>query len=142
VRIEGTRSFAAPREQVWDALVDPQLLGEFLPGLESLKVQDETHWSAVMRLPMSPISLNLDFELRERSRPAHALLSAKGKRLGASADVQTNFDLSEAAAGTKMDWFADVELGGMLGRLAPAMRPVAQRQAEKFLDKLETKLTT
>ncbi len=141
MRIEGTRSFAAPREQVWDALVDPQLLGEFLPGLESLKVQDETHWSAVMRLPMSPISLNLDFELVERSRPAHAVLAAKGKRLGASADVRTTFDLSEAATGTTMAWFADVELGGMLGRLAPAMRPVAQRQAEKFLDKLETKIS-
>src|SRR4051812_17661219 len=142
MRIEGSRSFAASREQVWDALVDPQLLGEFLPGLESLKIKDEAHWSAVMRLPMSPVSLNLDFELRERNRPAHAVLAANGKRLGASADVRTNFDLAEVATGTTMTWFADVELGGMLGRLAPAMRPVAQRQAEKFLDKLEKKLET
>ena len=140
MRIEGTRSFAAPRGQVWDALVDPQLLGEFLPGLESLQIKDETHWSAVMRLPLSPISLDLNFELAERSRPDHAVLTAKGKRLGASANVRTNFDLSEAAAGTKMAWFAEVELGGMLGRLAPAMKPVAQHQAEKFLDKLEQKL--
>jgi carbon monoxide dehydrogenase subunit G len=142
VRIEGTRSFAASRERVWDALVDPQLLGEFLPGLESLKVKDEAHWSAVMRLPMSPISLSLNFELVERSRPGHAVLTAKGKRLGASADVRTTFDLAEAASGTTMAWSADVELGGMLGRLAPAMRPVAQHQAEKFLDKLERKLET
>ena len=140
MRIEGTRSFAAPRERVWDALVDPQLLSEFLPGLESLKIADETHWSAVMRLPMSPISLDLNFELVERSRPDHAVLAAKGKRLGASADVRTTFDLAEAETGTTMTWFADVELGGMLGRLAPAMRPVAQRQAEKFLDKLEQKI--
>ena len=140
MRIEGTRDFAAPREQVWDALVDPQLLGEFLPGLESLNVRDETHWSAVMRLPLSPISLNLDFELVERDRPGHALLRAKGKRMGASADVRTNFDLAPAGDATAMAWWADVELGGMLGRLAPAMRPVAQHQAEKFLDKLERKL--
>ena len=134
------RAFPAPREQVWDALVDPQLLGDFLPGLESLKVQDETHWSAVMRLPLSPISLNLDFELLERDRPKHALLGAKGKRMGASADVRTTFDLSESAGGTRMAWFAEIELGGMLGRLAPAMRPIAQHQAERFLDKLEKKL--
>ena len=93
MQIGGTRQFAAPREQVWDALVDPQLLSEFLPGLESLKVKDETHWSATMRLPMSPISLDLAFELVERRRPGHALLSAKGKRLGASANVRTTFDL-------------------------------------------------
>ena len=93
-----------------------------------------------MRLPMSPISLDLAFELVERRRPGHALLSAKGKRLGASANVRTTFDLEAAGEGTAMAWSADVELGGMLGRLAPAMRPVAQRQAEKFLDKLERKL--
>jgi carbon monoxide dehydrogenase subunit G len=142
VQIGGTRQFAAPREQVWDALVDPQLLSQFLPGLESLKVSDETHWSAAMRLPMSPISLNLDFELVERRRPDHALLSAQGKRLGASANVRTTFDLEGAGEGTAMTWSADVQLGGMLGRLAPAMRPVAQHQAERFLDKLEQRLET
>jgi carbon monoxide dehydrogenase subunit G len=142
VRIEGTREFEALREQVWDALVDPELLAEFLPGLDSLKVRDETHWSAVMRLPHSPISLTLAFELLERRRPEHALLEAAGKRLGASATVRTTFALAEADGRTAMTWFADVELGGMLGRLAPAMRPVAQQQAERFLDKLEKRLET
>jgi carbon monoxide dehydrogenase subunit G len=136
------RQFAAPREQVWDTLVDPELLAEFLPGLDSLKVRDETHWSAVMRLPHSPISLTLDFELLERRRPERALLTAAGKRLGASATVATTFDLTPADGRTTMSWSADVELGGILGRLAPTVRPVAQHQAERFLDKLEQRLAS
>jgi len=140
VVIGGTREFAAQRERVWDLLVDPHVLADFLPGLESLEVADETHWSALMRLPHSPVSLKLAFELAERRRPEHALLHADGKKLGASVAVRTAFDLTDAAGATAMAWSADVALGGMLRRVESALKPVAQHQAEHFLDGLEKKL--
>jgi uncharacterized protein len=137
VHIEGTKRFAAPPTRVWDALVDPALLAGFLPGIQSLEVADESHWSAVMRLPMSPLSLKLDFKLDERVRPDRALLHARGKRLGGSAEVETSFDLAPAGQGTDMSWAADIELGGTLRRLSSVLRPVAQQQAERFLGRLE-----
>jgi uncharacterized protein len=140
VHIEGAKRFAAEPERVWDALVDPELLADFLPGVQSLEVADESHWSAIMRLPKSPVSLTLHFELRERSRPDRALLHARGKRLGGSAEVETSFDLAAVAEGTEMAWAADIQLGGTLGRLGAVLRPVAQQQAERFLDRLERKL--
>jgi carbon monoxide dehydrogenase subunit G len=140
VQIEGTKHFAAPPARVWDALVDPELLAGFLPGVQSLQVADDSHWSAVMRLPMSPVSLTLRFELRERARPDRALLQARGKRFGGSADVETTFDLVAAGEGTEMGWAADIRLGGTLSRLGPMLRPVAQQQAERFLDRLERRL--
>ena len=121
--IGGTREFAAARERVWELLVDPEVLADFLPGVQSLDVKDALHWSAEMRLPHSPVSLTLDFELVEQTPPEHALLKAKGKRLGASVDVRTAFDLTEAGGRTAMAWSADIDLGGMLNRLAPAIQP-------------------
>ena len=141
MRIEGTRRFQAPREVVWDALVDPQLLGDFLPGIRELDVADASHWTAVMRLPFSPVSLKLAFELRERRRPYRALLHACGKRLGAGAEVETSFELVEADGATRMEWRADVELTGALRRVGGGMlRPVAQQQAERFLDRLDQQI--
>jgi carbon monoxide dehydrogenase subunit G len=140
VRIEGTKRFAAPPERVWDALVDPELLADFLPGIESLEVHDESHWSAGMRLPHSPLSLTLEFELRDRRRPDHALLHAHGKRLGASAKVDTSFDLQAADGATDMAWAADIAFGGALGPLGGVLRPLAQQHAERFLDRLEQRL--
>jgi uncharacterized protein len=134
------KRFAAAPERVWDALVDPELLADFLPGVQSVQVGDESHWSAVMRLPKSPVSLTLHFELRERSRPGRALLHAHGRRLGGSAEVETSFTLAADGEGTEMEWAADIELGGTLGRLGSLLRPVAQQQAERFLDRLERKL--
>jgi carbon monoxide dehydrogenase subunit G len=140
VVIGGTREFAAPRERVWDLLVDPHVLADFLPGLESLQVADPTHWSACMRMPRSPVTVTLDFELTEHTAPEHALLEARGKKLGASVEVRTAFDLTDAAGATAMAWSADVALGGMLGKLEPGLRPVAQQQAERFLDGLDRRL--
>ncbi len=138
--IGGTREFAAARERVWELLVDPEVLADFLPGVQSLDVKDPSHWSAEMRLPKAPVALTLHFELVEERPPEHALLRAKGKRLGASVDVHTAFDLTDAGGRTAMAWSADIDLGGMLNRLAPAVEPVAERQAAKFLDDLERRL--
>jgi carbon monoxide dehydrogenase subunit G len=140
VVIGGTREFSAPRERVWTLLVDPEALIDFLPHVQGLDLKDDTHWSAEMRLPMSPLALTLNFELVEQTPPEHALLNAKGKRLGASVDVRTAFDLTEIDGTTAMAWSADINLGGMLNRLAPALQPVAERQAVKFLDDLERRL--
>ena len=138
--IGGTREFNAPRERVWQLLVDPKVLIDFLPHVQDLNVADDTHWSAEMRLPKSPFALTLNFELVEQTPPEHALLNAKGKRLGASVDVRTAFDLTDVEGTTAMAWSADIGLGGMLNRLAPALQPVAERQAVKFLDDLERRL--
>ena len=139
--IGGTREFNAPRERVWELLVDPEVLADFLPGVESLAVKDASHWSADMRLPKSPVALKLHFELVDQQPPEHALLKAKGKKLGASVDVRTAFDLTDVEGRTAMAWSADIDLGGMLNRLAPAIEPVAERQAAKFLDDLERRLS-
>lgn len=138
--IGGTREFAAPRARVWELLVDPEVLADFLPGVQALHVTDASHWSAEMRLPKSPVAVTLHFQLVEERPPEHALLKASGKRFGASVDVRTAFDLAEADGGTAMAWSADIDLGGMLSRFAPAIEPVAQRQAAKFLDDLDRRL--
>jgi uncharacterized protein len=142
VHIEGVKRFVAPRERVWDALVDPELLADFLPGVQSLDVYDEAHWAALMRLPHSPVSLTVDFELRERVRPDRALLEARGKRFGAALTAHTSFDLAQdGGGGTEMAWGADIEFGGALKHITPMLRPVAQQQAERFLDRLDRRLS-
>jgi carbon monoxide dehydrogenase subunit G len=141
VHIEGVKRFAAPRERVWDALVDPELLAGFLPGVQSLDVYDDAHWAALMRLPHSPVSLTVEFELRERARPERAVLDARGKRFGAALTAHTAFDLAPDGEETEMTWAADIDFGGALKRVTPVLRPVAQQQAERFLDRLNRRLT-
>ena len=128
MRLEGTREFAAPREQVFEALTDAQLVGEAIPALRSLTVADHDHWVATVKVSIAP-KLKVHFELLDQRPPEHARLRAHGKNLGGSAKLDTSFDLEDGDGRTAMRYEAEFRLAGMLGRLGePALRPIAERQ--------------
>ncbi len=141
MRIEGTRELAAPRETVFAALVDPELVAESLSAVESVAVRDADHWTASVKLPIAP-RLTLSFELRERRPPEHARLRGQGRNLGSSITMDTSFDLVDAGGGTRMHYVAELTLGGLLGRLGDhALRPIAERQLERMLTAVERRVT-
>jgi uncharacterized protein len=138
VRVEGERTFAAPREAVFEALTDPELLAGMVPGVERVEVESPERWSATVSSPLGKgPSLPLRFELVDRRPPGHAGLRAKGGRLGAKIEVKSSFELADAGQSTRMRWHAEIRLGGLLRALdGPGFEPVARRQAEKSLDRL------
>jgi uncharacterized protein len=139
VRVEGERTFAAPREAVFEALTDPELLAGMVPGVESVDVDSPERWHASVKSPLGKgMSLPMKFELVDCRPPEHAGLSAKGGRMGAKIEMRSSFALDEAGTSkTTMRWHAEIRFGGLLKALdGPAFEPVARRQAEKSLDRL------
>lgn len=135
VRIEGARVFEEPRQAVFDALTDPHVMAEAVPGVERVEIQNETHWTARIKVPLGVGSLSFQFELLERQPPEHARLIARGKALGAGMLMDTEFELGEDRGRTDMRWRADVRLSGLLGRLGqPVVRPVAEHMVGGILD--------
>ena len=57
MKVEGTRSYAAPREAVWDVLNDPAEMAGLMPGVESFEILDESHWKAKVKVPLGLGSL-------------------------------------------------------------------------------------
>jgi carbon monoxide dehydrogenase subunit G len=143
MRIDGTREFAASREDVFAALTDPAVMASAMPGIREWDAPDPDRWTILIRLPLllSP-TLRIAVEVEERRPPAHARLRAAGASRGGGARVDTSFDLEEAAPGrTSMRWAADVELSGPLRALGGGiLEPVARRQAERTLDAVARKV--
>ena len=55
MRLEGTYLFAAPREAVWEALMDPAVLAGALPGGEQMEQTGENQYRAVMNVKVGPV---------------------------------------------------------------------------------------
>src|SRR5207248_3972274 len=85
MKIEGTRSFAAPRRVLWEVLNDPQQMAGVMPGVEHFDVQDDDHWTAnvVVPLGLGGLKMKIAFETTERREPEYAKLHAKGQGVGA-----------------------------------------------------------
>ena len=143
MRVEGTRSFAAPRAVVWDVLNSPEKMAELMPGVEGFEVQDDTHWSAKVKVPLGlgSLRMSIDFEKAESRPPEHARLQAKGKGVGAIMSMETQFHLSEDGGGTAMRWEADVRIFGQVASMGQrVVQPIVTQQVDNVLTALDKRV--
>jgi carbon monoxide dehydrogenase subunit G len=144
VKITGTRSYAASREQVWEVLNDPAEMAGLMPGVESFEIVDDTHWKAKVKVPLGlgSMKMSIDFEKAESRAPEHARLQAKGKGVGAIMSMETQFDLSEEGGdGTAMSWEADVRILGQVASMGKrVVQPIVNQQVENVLTALDKRV--
>ncbi len=55
VRLEGTYTFEAPREVVWEVLMDPHAIAQALPGTQTLEEIEENTYRGVMNVRVGPV---------------------------------------------------------------------------------------
>ena len=143
MKVEGTRTFAAPRETVWEVLNDPARMAQTMPGVESFDIQDDRHWKANVKIPLGlgglPMSVN--FEKTEERRPEFARLHAKGTGVGALMEMTTEFQLSDEGGGTAMRWQADVRIAGPVGSMGQrVLQPIVNQQVKSVLNALDAQV--
>jgi carbon monoxide dehydrogenase subunit G len=141
VHIEGERRFAAPREDVYRALTDPEEIGEAFAAIERINA-DGDEWTVTVR-PLLPGGFRLKFSVHveDRREPEHARLRAWGKTLAGRLSVNSSFDLSPDADGTRMRWTADLDAAGLFSGLRrQSLAPAAANQADRALRRLAERL--
>jgi uncharacterized protein len=141
VKVDGTRSFDAPRETVWGVLNSPERMAKLMPGVESFDVKDDTHWRANVKIPLGlgGLRMTFDFTKLEERHPEYAKLHAQGNGVGAIVSMDTAFDLAEAdGGGTEMKWEADVKIAGPVGSMGQrVLQPIVNQQVNSVLSALD-----
>ena len=141
MKVEGTKTFEAPRETVWEVLNDPARMAKTMPGVQGFEVQDDKHWKAnvVIPLGLGGLKMSINFEKLEERPSEQARLHAKGTGVGALLSMTTQFDLADAdGGGTSMRWEADVSVAGSVGAMGQrVLQPIVNQQVGQVLAALE-----
>ena len=143
MKFQGTVDIGAPRDRVWAFLMDPNDVGPCGPGVESIEVVDETHFKARAKVGIGFISarFNVDMEIAERDEPSRAVIKARGQAPGSVVDATATMALSDGAAGTTMDWSADVNIGGTIASVgARLIEGTANKMIGQTFDCIKAKL--
>jgi uncharacterized protein len=143
VKVQGERSFAAPRATVWRVLQDPAQMAEIMPGVESFDVADDRHWKANVKIPLGlgSLRMSINFEKLEEREPEYSQLRAKGTGVGALMNLVTQFNLSERDGETAMAWEADVRIAGPVGSMGQrVLQPIVNQQVQQVLSALDTQV--
>lgn len=116
LNFEGTFEVKAPRDKVWDFVIDPNKIGKCLPDLKSLQVEADNKFTAVARVGIGFMKGDFKFQLAivEQNPPSHARLKGTGSGVGSSVNMDTTIDLVDTEPGTKLTYKADVQIGGTL----------------------------
>ena len=136
LNFSGAPEVSAPREVVWQKLMDPHSVAPTAPGVEKVDRLDDTHYKVVSAFGVGAIKVRftLDVELSDLRAPEHAGMRARGKAPGSAVDVRAAIDLSEPAPGrTIMAWKSESEVSGTVasvgGRL---LESTAKKLTEAF----------
>jgi carbon monoxide dehydrogenase subunit G len=140
MNVSGERTFAAPRQAVWDVLNDPASMAQTMPGVESFDVHDAERWTATVKIPLGlgGLKMKIDMDKTEERAPEYAKLNIKGKGVGAMLSMVTSFELSDVGGGTAMKWAADVKIAGPVGSMGQrVLQPIVNQQVEHVLSALD-----
>jgi carbon monoxide dehydrogenase subunit G len=144
MQFSGTVQIAAPRDRVWDFLMDPNQVGSCGPGVESIEVIDADHFKAKAKVGVGFISARfvVDMTVAQRNEPDLAVLKAHGQAPGSAVDATANMSLSGPPEGpTTMDWSADVTIAGTLASVGARMiEGTANKMIGQTFDCIRSKL--
>ncbi|TJV20237.1 MAG: carbon monoxide dehydrogenase, partial [Mesorhizobium sp.] len=79
--IEGEERIAAPLQKVWEALNDPDVLRQTIPGCQSLEKKSDTEMAATVVVKIGPIkaTFNGEVTLRNLNPPHSYTIQGEGK---------------------------------------------------------------
>ncbi|MDQ3919141.1 MAG: carbon monoxide dehydrogenase subunit G [Acidobacteriota bacterium] len=145
MKIEGTHELRAPRERVWQALVDPAVLQRCIPGCERLEQTGENAYAATLRTGVGAIKgvFNGNVRLEEMRPPAHYRIVVDGKGQPGFLKGAGVLDLEEKDGGTLIRYAGDVQVGGTLASVGQRMiQGAAKMMAAQFFTSLEAEAQT
>lgn len=132
----------APRERVFAALTDPDILRQAIPGCESLAATSPTDFTATVAAKIGPLAARFQGSVRlaDVEPPVRYTLSGEGKGGPAGfAKVKASVELREEGAETVLAYSVKADIGGKLGQLGGAIVDrTARKLAGEFFQQFET----
>ena len=145
MKITGENQIAATPQQVWEALNDPVVLRQSIPGCESLEKISDSEFKAKVVTKIGPVktTFNGEVTLSDLDPPHGYTLSGKGSGGSAgNAKGSAKVSLTPNGDGTLLSYNVDAQITGKIAQLGSRLiQGSAKMLAGKFFDNFEAVVT-
>lgn len=142
MELKGDTLIPAPRESVWRALNDPEILRQSIPGCETIEKTSETDMTATVVAKVGPVkaSFNGKVTLSDLDPPNGYRITGEGKGGAAGfAKGGATVQLSDAEGGTLLSYQVDAQVGGKLAQIGSRLIDgTAKALAKEFFERFST----
>ncbi len=141
--IEGTYTFQAPIEQVWAALLDPDVLARSLPGIEHMRPTGPDAYEATMHVGVAAVkgAYSGKVVILDKQEPTHYRLQADGSSARGFVKAEGTVDLAQQNGNTIASYKGSAQLGGAIAGVGMRMvSGVAKMMINQFFGSIAEEL--
>jgi carbon monoxide dehydrogenase subunit G len=142
MELTGEHTFSAPRERVWEFLLDPETLKQCLPGCEKLDVIGPDEYSATMKIGIAMIKGTFAgrVKISEKQEPERYKMLVEGSGPQGQVSGEGTLELIEQDGKTVVRYHGDANVRGTIARVGARMiQPAARTIVGQFFGCLEGK---
>ena len=141
MKIEGSYTFNAPRERVWEVLLDPNIMAQCMPGCEGMREIGPDQYEATLKVGIASVkgTYKGKVSLKDKQPPSHYVLSGVGSGGPGFMQGDVAIDLEENEGRTVLKYSTDAKVGGLIASIGQRMlNGVAKMMVDQFFKKIET----
>ncbi|MEQ8357617.1 MAG: carbon monoxide dehydrogenase subunit G [Kiloniellaceae bacterium] len=139
MQMTGQYRIEAPRQSVWEALNDVEVLRACIPGVEEIEKTSDTSFSAKVRAKVGPVSARFagNVTLSDLDPPNGYTISGEGKGGAAGfAKGGAKVSLEEDGAATLLNYEVNAQVGGKLAQIGSRLIDgTAKKMADDFFSR-------
>ena len=139
MQMTGQYRIEAPRQTVWEALNDVEVLRACIPGVEEIDKTSDTSFTAKVRAKVGPVSARFagDVTLSDLDPPKGYTISGEGKGGAAGfAKGGAKVNLEEDGAATLLNYEVEAQVGGKLAQIGSRLIDgTAKKMADDFFSR-------
>ncbi len=136
MELTGDILIAAPRNQVWAGLNDPEVLVRCIPGCEAMEATSPTERTARVAVKVGPVRARFVGHIRMVDVRENEGCTLNFEGSGGAAGMakgHSNVVLTDEAEGTRLSYTTQASVGGKLGQVGGRMIDAAAKQmADQF----------
>jgi uncharacterized protein len=141
LKIEGSYTFNASRDRVWQVLLDPKIMAQCMPGCESMNEVGPDQFEAVMKVGVASVkgTYKGKVSIKDKQAPSHYVLSGQGAGGPGFMQGDVAIDLEERNGQTVLKYSTDAKVGGLIASVGQRMlNGVAKMMVDQFFKKIES----
>ena len=139
MKLVGEALIRAERELVWQAINDPDILRQCIPGCEEITRETPVDWVATVVTRVGPVKARFNGRIRLEDLQAPESCRIVGEGSGGAAGFAKGaalVRLAQEAEGTRLTYDASSEIGGKLAQIGSRLiEAFAKKYAAEFFDK-------
>ena len=145
MKLSGSYQINLPKEKVWEALNDPEILRQAIPGCEEFTKNSDTEFTAKATNKIGPFNASFtgDVELKDLNPPNSYKITGSGNSPVGFASGEASVKLEDENGGTKLVYEVEANVGGKIAQVgARLIDMTAKKMADIFFGKFSELITS